>query len=180
MDFWTIYGILAYKKAGDSMLTCTFFGHKDTPKEIEPTLRSTLIDLIENKNVCNFYVGNHGSFDHMVKHILTELSEIYPISYTVVLAYLPGKKPNPDEESPAGTILPEGIEAVPQKFAVSYRNKWMIEQSNYVVAYVKYAGGGAGKFKELAEKKKRTVINIAAQNSACPHIFVCYQGDGGT
>ena len=32
-------------------MVCTFFGHKDTPKEIEPTLRSTLIDLIENKNV---------------------------------------------------------------------------------------------------------------------------------
>ena len=49
------------------MLTCTFFGHKDTPKEIEPTLRSTLVDLIENKNVLKFYVGNHGNFDYMVK-----------------------------------------------------------------------------------------------------------------
>ena len=38
-------------------MVCTFFGHKDTPKEIEPTLRSTLIDLIENKNVNVFYVG---------------------------------------------------------------------------------------------------------------------------
>lgn len=49
------------------MLTCTFFGHKDTPKEIEPILRSALVDLIENKNVLKFYVGNNGSFDHMVK-----------------------------------------------------------------------------------------------------------------
>ena len=32
-------------------MTVTFFGHKDTPKNIEPTLRTTLIDLIENKNV---------------------------------------------------------------------------------------------------------------------------------
>ncbi len=74
------------------MLTCTFFGHKDTPKEIEPTLRSTLVDLIENKNVLKFYVGNHGSFDHMVKHCLIELKEIYSIDYAVVLAYLPKKK----------------------------------------------------------------------------------------
>lgn len=44
-------------------MVCTFFGHKDTPKEIEPTLRSTLIDLIENKNVNVFYVGNNGNFD---------------------------------------------------------------------------------------------------------------------
>lgn len=91
------------------MLSCTFFGHKDTPKEIEPTLRSTLMDLIENKNVYNFYVGSHGSFDCMVKCILKELNEIYPISYAVVLAYLPGKKYNSEEKSPTDTIFPDGI-----------------------------------------------------------------------
>lgn len=37
----------------------------------------------------------------------------------------------------------------------------MIEQSDYVVTYVKYTIGGASKFKELAEKKKKIVINIA-------------------
>lgn len=146
------------------MLTCTFFGHKDTPKEIELTLKSTIIDLIKNKNVCNFYVGNHGNFDYMVKRTLIELNKIYNINYAVVLAYLPGKKYNPEEDSPTNTILPDGIETVPQKFAVNYRNKWMIEQSDYVVTYVKYAVGGACKFKELAERKKKTVINIAPQS----------------
>lgn len=61
------------------MLTCTFFGHHDTPKEIEPTLMSTLVDLIENKNVLKFYIGNHGSFDYMVRHCLAELKENYYI-----------------------------------------------------------------------------------------------------
>ncbi len=40
----------------------------------------------------------------------------------------------------------------------------MIEKSDYVVTYVKHTAGGAGKFKELAEKKKRIVINIATQS----------------
>ena len=40
----------------------------------------------------------------------------------------------------------------------------MIEQSDYVVTYVKYTVGGAEKFKKLAEKKKRMVINIATQS----------------
>jgi len=74
------------------MLTCTFFGHKDTPKEIEPILRSPLIDLIENKNICSFYVGSHGSFDSMAKRCLIELKEIYSRDYAVVLAYFPGRK----------------------------------------------------------------------------------------
>lgn len=81
------------------MLTCTFFGHRDAPKEIEPTLMSTLIDLIENKNVMKFYVGNHGSFDCMVKRCLIELKEIYSIDCAVVLTYLPVKKCSCEKES---------------------------------------------------------------------------------
>ena len=73
-------------------MVCTFFGHKDTPKEIEPTLRSTLIDLIENKNVTVFYVGNNGNFDTMVRRQLEDLSQLYSITYSVVLAYLPTEK----------------------------------------------------------------------------------------
>ena len=143
------------------MLTCTFFGHRDIREEVEPTLRSTLIDLIENKNVRKFYVGSHGGYDHMVRRLLIELKEIYPIDYAVVLAYLPGKKYDPEIESPTDTILPDGIESVPRKFAINYRNKWMIEQSDYVVTYVKHTIGGASQFKELAEKKKKIIINIA-------------------
>ena len=57
-------------------MTCTFFGHRFVPQKIEPTLRSTLIDLIENHGVDLFYVGNHGDFDAMVHRVLRDqLSE---------------------------------------------------------------------------------------------------------
>lgn len=142
------------------MLTCTFFGHRNAPKEIKPTLMSALIDLIENKNVLNFYVGNQGSFDQLVKQCLIELKEIYPINYTIVLAYIPKNVTAFKNENYKFTILPECIETVPKKFAIVYRNRWMIEQSAYVITYVKRLTGGAAQFKELAEKKEKTVINI--------------------
>ncbi len=111
-----------------------------------------------------FYVGNHGNFDYMVKHCLIELKKFYSIDYAIVLAYLPGKKYSTNEEEPINTILPDGIETIPRKFAINYRNKWMVDQSDYVVTYVKYSFGGASKFKELAEKKNKIVINIASQS----------------
>lgn len=138
-------------------MTCTFFGHRDTPKEIEPTLRSTLIDLIENRGVDTFYVGNNGNFDSMVSTILLELSLTYPIKYYIILAYLP-KKANEISEH---TILPDGIETIPFRFAISYRNKWMVEKSDVVVTYAIHSWGGAAKFKELAEKKEKTVIEYS-------------------
>ena len=140
-------------------MVCTFFGHKDTPKEIEPILRSTLIDLIENKNANVFYVGNNGSFDTMVRRQLKELSLTYPITYSVVLAYLPTKKSECDDYT--NTILPEGIETAPKRFAISYRNKWMIEQADIVVTYVTHSFGGAAQFKALAERQGKTVIELS-------------------
>lgn len=140
-------------------MVCTFFGHKDTPKEIEPILRSTLIDLIENKNANVFYIGNNGSFDNMVRRQLEGLSHTYPITYSVVLAYLPTKKSEYDDYT--NTILPEGIETKPKRFAISYRNKWMIQQSDIVVTYVTHSFGGAAQFKNTAERKGKTIIELS-------------------
>ena len=139
-------------------MVCTFFGHKDTPKEIEPTLRSTLIELIENKNVSVFYVGNNGNFDTMVRCQLEDLSQTYPITYSVVLAYLPIEKNKYDNLT--NTIYPEGLETVPKRFAISWRNKWMIQQSDIVVTYVTHNFGGAAQFKEIAERAGKEVINL--------------------
>ncbi len=78
------------------MKSCTFFGHRDTPSEIKPHLKSTLIDLIENYDVAMFYMGSEGSFDAMALSVVRELKLVYlHIDYAVVLAYLP-KNPNQD------------------------------------------------------------------------------------
>ena len=140
----------------DIMAVVTFFGHRDTPKETEPALRLTLIDLIENKNTTLFYVGNHGNFDAMVRRQLEDLSKTYPIKYYVVLASMPNKNDIPDEHS----ILPEGIETVPRRFAINYRNKWMLNKSDIVVTYVTRNFGGAWEFKRLAERHEKEMINL--------------------
>lgn len=143
------------------MAVCTFFGHRDTPRKIEPILKSTLIDLIENKKVDLFYIGNQGNFDYMVRKKLKELKHIYKnISYIIVLAYMPTENNKINNEDNYETLFPFEIENTPPKFAISNRNKWMINQSDYVVTYVKYSVGGAAHFKSIAEKKGKTVINI--------------------
>ena len=140
-------------------MTVTFFGHKDTQKEIEPTLRTTLVDLIENHGATEFYVGNNGNFDTMVRRQLENLSQTYPITYSVVLAYLPTKKSEYDDYT--NSLLPEGIETAPKRFAISYRNKWMVGQADIVVTYVTHSFGGAAQFKELAERQGKTVIELS-------------------
>ena len=144
------------------MATCTFFGHRDCPDTVKPKLKEMLIELIEGSGVETFYVGNHGRYDAITRAILNELKKDYPhINYTVVLAYFP--KENTIGEDYSDTIIPDGIENIPPRFAISYRNNWMLNQSDFVVTYITRPYGGAYQFYKKAVNQNRVVINIAEQ-----------------
>ena len=139
------------------MSACTFFGHRDCGNEIESDLYFCVEKLITENDVDTFYVGTHGNFDKMVYQVLKELKKKYTnIRCIIVFAYLPDRNEYNDFE----TVYPEGTEKVPKRFAVDFRNKWMIRQAEYVICYVKYNFGGAYKFAELSEKQNKHVINL--------------------
>ena len=139
---------------------CTFFGHRDCPETIKPKIRTAVIDLIENHGVTMFYVGNQGNFDRLVRSVLKEVATAYPgVGYAVVLAYMPSAKKSADDFS--DTLLPDGIEKVPKRFAISWRNKWMIEHADYVVTYVTRLCGGASRFADYARKNGKKLQPLA-------------------
>lgn len=141
---------------------CTFFGHRDSPETIKPKIRASVIDLIENHGVTMFYVGNQGNFDRMVRSVLKEVTTAYPeVGYAVVLAYMPpsSKVANLSEDF-SDTMLPEGIEKVLKRYAIPWRNNWMIDHSCYVITYVLHPCGGAAKFTALALKKGKTLLPL--------------------
>ena len=105
-----------------------------------------------------------GAFDSMVRSVLKELVSLYPhINYDVVLEHMPPKRDEFDTRDYSDTMLPEGIETVHPRFAISWCNKRMIKQSDYVVTYITHSWGGAAQFAELAEKQKKTVINVTVK-----------------
>ena len=50
------------------------------------------------------------------------------------------------------TMLPEGIENVHPRYAISWRNKWMVNEADVVIAYVTHTWGGAARYMEMAAK----------------------------
>lgn len=59
-------------------------------------------------------------------------------------------------------IYPE-IENVPKRFAILKRNEYMVNESNFLIAYVRYPGG-ALKILEYAEKRRKIkIINITKE-----------------
>ena len=142
------------------MATCTFFGHRDCPESIKPRLREALVDLITNQSVDMFYVGHQGQFDAMVRSALRDLKREYPqIDYAVVLAYMPGKKAEYDDYS--DTMLPEGIESVHPRYAISWRNNWMLRHSDYAITYITHPWGGAAQYVNKARKQGKHIISVS-------------------
>ena len=141
------------------MAVCTFFGHRQCPDSIKPQLYEALTELITQNNVSMFYVGNQGQFDALVRHVLQQLQEKYLwIDYAVVLAYVPKEKT--DYGDYTDTMLPEGIELVPPRYAISWRNDWMLKRADYVVTYITHDWGGAAQFARKAAKQGKTVVKL--------------------
>ncbi|MBR6564257.1 MAG: hypothetical protein IKK71_02305 [Clostridia bacterium] len=139
------------------MPSCTFIGHKDTPKEIEPILESTLSALITNENVTEFFVGTQGNFDFLAQKVLRNLKQEFPnINYTIVLAYL-SENHNHDYRF---TLFPDELENTPRRFAIDRRNKWMVKTCDYLVCFVRHNFSNAHKYKDYAENKNKKIINL--------------------
>lgn len=143
-------------------MTCCFFGHKDAPSSIYDKLEEAIEKIIAEGEVTGFLVGNQGQFDSMVLKALRRMKEKYPhISYNVVLAYMPGEKEEWIPYEFGETMLPEGIESVHPRYAISWRNKWMVNEAEIVIAYITHSWGGAARYMEMAAKKGKQIINIA-------------------
>ncbi|MBE6639229.1 MAG: hypothetical protein E7616_07240 [Ruminococcaceae bacterium] len=140
------------------MNACTFFGHRDCDLKIDHQLLLAIEDMICHHSVDTFYLGSQGNFDRMALAALNKIKIMYPhISYYIVNAYRPT---NNNAVSNAPTVYPDGLENIPGKFAISWRNNWMLQQSNYVIAYINHSWGGASQFVRKAIRQKKHVINL--------------------
>ena len=138
-------------------MICTFFGHRDCPASVKPKLFEAIKEQIQ-QGTTRFYVGNNGNFDIMALSCLKTLKKEYKdIRYAVVIAYISADK---NEYLSEETVFPEGIETVPKRFAIDFRNRWMIDHSDTVISYIAHSFGGAAKYVKKAENKGAVIINL--------------------
>ena len=142
--------------------TCCGFGHRTVLTDVEPTLREVLIDLIEKRSVLRFLTGGMGEFDELFARTVYSMHRQYPqIHLCLVVPYLT-KRLNDQKELLSSLydeiILPAELDGANKKTAVPLRNRWVVDQSNYVVSAVHRDFGGA--FEAVSYAKKRGIPNI--------------------
>ena len=140
-------------------MIATFCGHSRISQsaEVEKWLYTVPQRLIE-QGITTFYLGGYGAFDSLAASVLRKQKKRYPqIELVLVLAYL---KTRQDISYYDSTVYPP-LEAVPRRFAISYRNRWMVESTDVIVAYVLHDWGGAATTLQYAKQKKKPIISFA-------------------
>ena len=135
-------------------MTCCFLGHDDIDEDFAAKLEEILLPLIKEGEVDTFLVGNNGNFEENVYEILLRLK----ISYPHIKCYKVASEA--EREVSNMIIYPDGIDAVPKRFKISHKNRWMILKSDYMVARITHHWGDAPRFAEFARRKLVKVINM--------------------
>lgn len=144
------------------MYSCAFFGHRDYPYEnFEGQIRDSLIDLIENYEVKEFYCGARGDFDWLCAKIVYKLKAQYPfIKCICVWSYMPQKNERHPYFDGSVYLLEK---KVPSLYAISETNRRLVDKVEYIISGVMHTWGGAWAAVERGIKKGKTIIHIAKQ-----------------
>ena len=148
------------------MKSCFFIGHRDAPERIQSQLTTEVERLIVEENVGYFYVGLYGSFDRMAALTVKQLKKKYPdITLHQVLPYHPAERPVPAPAGFDGTYYPEGMEAVPKRYAIVRANRQLVNNSDWLIAYVCHPGSNARNLLEYAKRREKKglirILNLA-------------------
>lgn len=147
--------------------TCAFFGNADIigdVREVAEKIRQTAIDLITNKQVDTFLVGIKGKFETLSHRIMEQIKCDYPqIKIMLVIAY------ERDLEKVAykfdDIYYPPLAELGYRGWSIAKRNDWIIEQTDYVIAYNEYQGR-AYNYCKKAKRKGKTIIGLGKQDES--------------
>jgi uncharacterized phage-like protein YoqJ len=147
-----------------TIVIITFCGHSNYLGCVEDEERLlNLIETVACGNQVDFYLGGYGGFDTFALKCARRYKQCHKNAKLVFVTPYLGKwlderkdtlKIHYDE-----IIYPE-IERVPQKFAIIKRNEWMVEQADYLFAYVATHYGGAYRTLFYAHKRKKSYTNL--------------------
>ena len=145
----------------------TFCGHAQFSKseEYEKKILTFLEEKVGDQRA-DMYLGGYGAFDSFAYYCCKKYKETHPnISLVFVTPYLTldYQKNHLDyQKTKYDSILYPEIEDKPKRFAIIYRNKYMVEMADYVVAYVLHDKGGAYLTYKHAKRKGKEILNLAS------------------
>lgn len=136
--------------------SCFFIGHRDTPSATQNSLAAAIERCIEEYKVTRFVVGQYGSFDRMAAEAVIAAKKRYPqITLFLLLPYHPAERPVNAPAGFDGTYYPDGMESVPRRLAIVRANRYMVDHSDFLIAYAHHPASNARELLEYAQSRER-------------------------
>lgn len=149
----------AYLHITGVAMVITFCGHAhySASEEHEMCLLAFLEATVGDRDA-DMYFGGYGNFDRFSYNCGKKYKKNHPkVNLLLITPYI--DRPIYKEDAYDGIIYP-GIECKPARFAIIYRNRWMVENADYVIAYVNHTYGGAYTTYQYAVKKRKHIYNL--------------------
>ena len=143
-------------------------GHR-TPPNLKARIREEVINLIENEDVDTFLVGEKGGYEIDAYDVVLKVQQEYPhIRIYLVISQMTdlhemGVRDGAQVIERRGFddfILPPKCELGYKRLCLVYRNRYIIENTNFIIAYNKREGK-AYEFCKAAKGKGVKVIELA-------------------
>ena len=151
------------------MKTCTFAGHREVfASGTESDIESAIETILASDTHYIFYTGGMGEFDSKCSAAVRRAKRNHPEKNIKLFLVEPYMKTEINEckdyyeWSFDDVLIPIELADIHYKNAIKQRNKWMVDRSDYLIAYVLRDFGGAYETLKYARKKGGIVIiNLA-------------------
>lgn len=156
-----------------AMESCFFIGHREAPDRVFPSLLETIECHITEYGVSEFVVGQYGNFDRLAIRALIQAKQQHPrITLMLMTPYYPARKAVKLPEGFDALFYPPNLETVPKRLAIVRANRYMVEYSNYLIAYIWHPASNARELLEYAgtgrRKGKIHITNLAEKQIYLP------------
>ena len=137
--------------------------------ELKEKIKAQIINLIENENVDTFFVGEIGGYEEDAYDTVLDVFKSYPdIHITLVVSKtselhdigIDGSGIIHQRRFCHDWIYPDKSAALYKRWCIVHRNRFIIENTDFIIAYNEYKGR-AYEFCKQAKNKGVTVIEMA-------------------
>lgn len=142
----------------------SLIGHRkiDNQLDLEEKLHKIVVELLRSKEYVEFYIGRNGEFDIIAASVIKRAQKTVDYNNSSVVLVLPYKVKDMEYYENYYDELTLPIESKTHfKEAITKRNKWLVDNTDMLIAFVENNKGGAYQCLEYAKKAQIDFINIA-------------------
>ena len=151
----------------DDTYRVALFGHRefDGHRVLDNKLFSILKDLIRIKPFVEIYIGRNGEFDVYAASVVRRVRKDTGKSNSEFICVLPYDNKDAEfyEAYYDKVLIPECLEKIHPKSAITKRNRWIVERADLVICYVEREKGGAYAALKYAKSLGKKTINLAVK-----------------